>query len=108
MEVARRRGDFALAGVAAIVTLDEEGRCAKARLALCGVGETPVDASGAISCLIRQECSEKIIAAAAAEVQAMVAPSGNVHASADYQRHLAGVLTQRAVTAAHQRALYAA
>src|SRR5882757_6365264 len=42
MEVARRRGDFALAGVAAIVVLDGEGRCAKARLALCGVGETPV------------------------------------------------------------------
>src|ERR1700710_3075446 len=51
-EVARRRGDFALAGVAAMVTLDGERRCSSARLALCGVGETPVDASNAVSSLI--------------------------------------------------------
>src|ERR1700710_1919865 len=47
MEIARRRGDFALAGVAATITLDEEQRCTEVRLALCGVGETPVDASAA-------------------------------------------------------------
>ena len=46
MEIARRRGDFAIVGVAAIVTLDERGRMQRnARLAFCGVGETPVDAS---------------------------------------------------------------
>ena len=38
MEVARRRGDFALAGVAAVVTTDAQGRCSQLRLALCGVG----------------------------------------------------------------------
>src|SRR5882724_1175349 len=40
MEIARRRGDFAIAGVAAMVTLDERDVCAEVRLALCGVGET--------------------------------------------------------------------
>lgn len=104
MEVARRRGDFALAGVAAIVTLDGEGRCAKARLALCGVGETPVDASEALSSLIGQPCTDEVIEAAATDVQGMIEPSGNVHGTADYQRHIAGVLTQRALRVAYQRA----
>jgi CO/xanthine dehydrogenase FAD-binding subunit len=104
MEVARRRGDFALAGVAAILTLDAEGRCAKARLALCGVGETPVDASDALSDLVGQLCTDGAIQAAAAKVREMIAPSGNVHGTADYQRHIAGVLTKRALAAAHQRA----
>jgi CO/xanthine dehydrogenase FAD-binding subunit len=108
MEVARRRGDFALAGVAAIVILDEEQRCSKLRLALCGVGETPVDASDAVSSLMGQPCTDEAIEAAAAEVQQMIAPSGNVHASPDYQRHIAGVLTQRALGIAHQRASHGA
>jgi carbon-monoxide dehydrogenase medium subunit len=108
LEVARRRGDFALAGVAAIVTLDDEGRCAGLRLALCGVGDTPVDVSKAASSLIGQSCTEKAIAAAAAEVQRAIDPHGNVHASANYQRHVAGVLTRRAVATAAQRVDHAA
>lgn len=104
MEVARRRGDFALAGVAAIVTTDAQARCTQLRLALCGVGETPVDASAAAASLIGQRCTGEAIEAVAAEVQSMIAPSGNVHASPDYQRHIAGVLTQRAIGAAHLRA----
>jgi carbon-monoxide dehydrogenase medium subunit len=103
MEVARRRGDFALAGVAATVTLDGAGRCTDLRLALCGVGETPVDATAAAVPLIGQACTDDAIDAVAAKVQEMIDPSGNVHASPDYQRHIAGVLTRRAIKAAHQR-----
>jgi carbon-monoxide dehydrogenase medium subunit len=103
-EVARRRGDFALAGVAAMVTLDQDRRCTEVRIALCGVGETPVDASEAVAGLIEQSCTDKAITAAAAEVQDMIEPSGNVHATADYQRHIAGVLTRRTLTTALQRA----
>jgi CO/xanthine dehydrogenase FAD-binding subunit len=108
MEVARRRGDFALAGIAAIVTVDQEERCAEVRLALCGVGETPVDASRAAASLVGQRLTDKAIDAVAAEVQDMIAPSGNVHASPDYQRHIAGVLVSRAIRAAHQRIGHAA
>ena len=108
IEVARRRGDFALAGVAAIVTLDEEARCADLRLALCGVGETPVEASGAAASLVGQRLTDKTIAAVAAEVQALIEPSGNVHASPDYQRHIAGVLVSRAIRTAQQRIGHAA
>jgi carbon-monoxide dehydrogenase medium subunit len=108
LEVARRRGDFAIAGVAALVTLDQDHRCSDIRLALCGVGETPVDASGAAASLVGQACTGEALEEAATAVQQAIAPSGNVHASADYQRHVAGVLTRRAITTAYQRAQHAA
>ena len=104
MEIARRRGDFALAGVAATVTLDVEQRCTEVRLALCGVGETPVDAGAAGSRLIGQAFSSEAIGAVASGVGDALAPSGNVHASPDYQRHIAMVLVQRALSMAQQRA----
>jgi len=103
MELARRRGDFALAGVAAIVSLDDDDRVAYLRLALCGVGETPVDASAAASSLIGQKCTEAAIEMVAADVRKALAPSGNLHASPEYQRHIAGVLTHRAIAAACER-----
>jgi CO/xanthine dehydrogenase FAD-binding subunit len=108
MEVARRRGDFALAGIAAIVTLDEAKRCSNVRLALCGVGETAVDASHAAASLIGQPCTPEAIEAVAADVRDAIAPSGNVHASPDYQRHIAGVLAMRAISKAQERAIHAA
>jgi len=104
MEIARRRGDFAIAGVAAVVTVDEDRRCSDVRLALCGVGETPVDASDAAGCLVGEVGGDKLFDEAAAGVQEAIAPSGNVHASSDYQRHVAGVIARRALAAAYQRA----
>jgi carbon-monoxide dehydrogenase medium subunit len=108
MEVARRRGDFAICGVAAIVTVDDQGRCSQVRLALCGVGEGPVHASAAAASLTGQRGSREAIEAVAAEVQEMIEPAGNVHATPDYQRHIAGVLTRRAIGAAFERARDAA
>jgi 6-hydroxypseudooxynicotine dehydrogenase subunit alpha len=108
VEIARRRGDFALAGVAAVVTLDEERRCASVRLALCGVGETPVDASDVAACLVGQPCTDKAFEDAAAAVREVIAPSGNVHASPAYQRHIAGVLVGRALKTALKRIGHAA
>src|SRR6202011_5814823 len=52
VEIARRRGDFAIVGVAAMVTLGENDQCSQVRLAFCGVGETPVDASSAAELLV--------------------------------------------------------
>jgi carbon-monoxide dehydrogenase medium subunit len=103
MEIARRRGDFAIAGVAAMVTMDTLDKCAEVRLTLCGVGETPVDASAAADGLIGQTLNETSIAEAAASLQRMISPTGNVHATADYQRHVAGVLAGRALQTAFQR-----
>jgi CO/xanthine dehydrogenase FAD-binding subunit len=103
MEIARRRGDFAIAGVAAMVTLGSENECTQVRLAFCGVGETPVDASSAAGGLIGHVPTEGAIRDVAASVQKMIEPGGNVHATADYQRHIAGVLTERALQTAYQR-----
>jgi CO/xanthine dehydrogenase FAD-binding subunit len=108
MEVARRRGDFALAGVAVIVSLDEEGCCTGIRVTLCGIGDTPIDASAAAMSLIGQRCTDQAIETVAADVREAIEPPGNVHASADYQRHVAGVLTRRAIAVARQRAADAA
>ena len=47
MEIARRRGDFAIVGIAAVVTLDDRNECTNTRLTFCGVGETAIDASSA-------------------------------------------------------------
>ena len=52
MEVSRRRGDFALIGVACSVQLDEDGECEDARIALCNAGETPIFAAAAGESLI--------------------------------------------------------
>jgi len=104
MEIARRRGDFAIAGVAAMMTLSEQDECTHVRLTFCGVGETPVDASSAADPLIGRAPTEAAICDVAASVQAMIDPGGSVHATADYQRHVAGVLTERALQTAHQRA----
>jgi len=104
MEIARRRGDFAIAGVAVMMTLGERDECTNVRLAFCGVGETPVDASSAADALVGHRLTEAATRDVAASVQAMIDPAGNVHATADYQRHIAGVLTERALQTAAQRA----
>jgi carbon-monoxide dehydrogenase medium subunit len=104
MEIARRRGDFAIAGTAITVTLDERDDCIEVRLAFCGVGETPIDASSAADALVGNKPTETAIIDVAKSVQAMLNPGGSVHATADYQRHIAGVLTERALRTACQRA----
>jgi carbon-monoxide dehydrogenase medium subunit len=103
MEIARRRGDFAIVGVAAMMTLGERDECTDVRLSFCGVGETPFDASSAANVLVGHAPSKDAIRDVAASVQTMIEPSGSVHATADYQRHIAGVLTERALQTAYQR-----
>jgi CO/xanthine dehydrogenase FAD-binding subunit len=107
MEIARRRGDFAIVGIAAMVTLGENNRCSHIRLAFCGVGETPVDASAAANALVGQEVGEAAVAEVAKAIQQWIEPAGSVHATADYQRHVAGILTERALVTANLRARHA-
>src|SRR5258707_10157555 len=57
MEVARRRGDFALIGVACTVRIDDDGRCAEARIGLCKLGDKPILAQDAGQSLSRQPMS---------------------------------------------------
>jgi CO/xanthine dehydrogenase FAD-binding subunit len=104
-EVSRRHGDFALAGVAAAVHLDEQGRCAGARIALFSVGDRPMLAEHAGRALAGQlPSAESIRAAADAAATQDIDPPSDIHASARYRRHLANVLTRRALEQAFERA----
>ena len=104
-EISRRHGDFALVGVAATVTLDANGRCADARVALLSVGDRPMLALQAAAVLKGQAPTTGVIAAAAhAAAQQDIDPPSDIHASATYRRQLANVLTRRVLTRAFQRA----
>jgi len=101
VELSRRHGDFALVGVAAALTLDEEGRCHQARIALIGVGPAPVRELDAEKALRGQMPSEDVFRAAGRTVAAALQPESDLHASAEYRRDLAEVLVRRALVAAH-------
>jgi carbon-monoxide dehydrogenase medium subunit len=105
LEVARRKGDFAMMGVVGLVTLDEAGRCAAARLAFCNAADRPLLAEAACAALVGQPVHEAAIAAVLPLVQAAIDPPGGLHASVAYQRHLANVLTRRVLLTAAGRAI---
>jgi carbon-monoxide dehydrogenase medium subunit len=102
-EIARRHGDFALAGVAALVTLDDDLRITTARVACLGVGPVPVLADTSEECGRRPAASVDWAAVRRA-VQDRTDPEDDIHATADYRRHLVGVLTERALRAAVEEA----
>lgn len=104
VEFSRRHGDFALVGVAARLGLDEAGRCTDARLALIGVGPTPVRARQAEALLRGEPPDEALFAAAAQQAGQEIDPHGDIHASADYRRRLITVLVSRALAKAAARA----
>jgi carbon-monoxide dehydrogenase medium subunit len=104
MEVTRRRGDFALIGVACIVRIDDDGRCAEARIGLCNAGDKPILAEDAGLSLVGRTVDTVQIDQAAELVQRAIDPGGSIHASKEFQRHLTGVLTKRALIEANKRA----
>jgi len=105
MEVAPRAGDYAMMGVAALVTLDESGKCEAARLVYLNAGEGPIDAKEAAKLLEGETLNDKLIESAAAMAsEKEINPFGNMHASVDFQRHLAKVLTKNVLKQAMKRA----
>ena len=102
-EVARRHGDFALAAVAATLTVVADA-IVEARIALTGVGRTPLRVAEAESLLVGQAPTPYLSGQTVEAVRAAMEPDSDMHASADYRRHLAGILTSRALAAAWRRA----
>ena len=102
-EVARRHGDFALAAVAATLTVVADA-IVEARIALTGVGRTPLRVAEAENLLVGQAPTPYLSGQTVEAVRAAMEPDSDLHASADYRRHLAGVLTSRALAAAWRRA----
>ena len=97
-EVAKRHGDFALGGVAATLTLDTQGRVARARLVGFGVGPVPMRLADAERSLVGGAPTPTAFAEAGRLASAAVDPADDIHASAAYRTRLAGVLTTRALT----------
>jgi aerobic carbon-monoxide dehydrogenase medium subunit len=102
VEVARRHGDFAMAGAGAVLQL-EEGVISDARIGVMAAGLTAVRAGEAEQALIGQEPTDEILTMAGDSIDSAIDPLEDVHGPADYKRHLAKVVTKRALQTAKTR-----
>ena len=102
-EFARRHGDFALAGAAALLEVGDGNVVRRVALALCGIAPSPLRAYAAEAKLMGQPIDAAAIRAAAA-LPWLAEPISDIHAGADYRRHLGQVLSVRALTDAAGRA----
>jgi carbon-monoxide dehydrogenase medium subunit len=94
-EFARRKGDFAMAGIALFYDLDE-GRCAaNVHIGAIGVADRPVRLASAETVLNGKPVNESSIAAAVAAARAEIDPPSDIHAPAAYRRSLLGTLLER-------------
>jgi len=101
--IPRNEMDIAVAGVGVEVVLDD-GKFRSARVALAAVAPTPLFVREAGDALAGQPVNETTIARAAEIARAGAKPITDMRGTADYRRHLCGVLTRRALEAAVQRA----
>ncbi len=101
-EIARRHGDFAIAGVVVIVDLDDAGKIAEARVALFGLAPTPVRARQAERALVGRELDDRAMLDAAVLLEEVLEPPGDIRASSAYRKHAAAVLLSRALKRAVQ------
>jgi carbon-monoxide dehydrogenase medium subunit len=104
LKLERKVGDFAIAGVAVTVRLDEKGRISSAGIGLTNVGITAIRARDAEEALRGQTPDDKSIAAAAAAAAKAAQPVSDLRGPADYKRDVVRVLTQRAIGKAVARA----
>jgi len=102
-EVARRHGDFALAAAAATLSIAADS-ITEVRIALTGIGRTALRVAAAEKLIVGQTLRADVSNQVVEAVRAAIEPETDLHASSDYRRHLAGVLTSRALAAAWRRA----
>lgn len=95
MEFARRKGDFAMAGVALFYDLDAAGRVTNAHVGAIGVSDTPIRLSAVEAVLNGKPLDDVAIAAAAKTARETVEPPSDIHAPAAYRRSLLATLLER-------------
>ncbi len=100
----RKVGDYATAGVAAVVRIDESGVCTKAGIGLTNVNAVPMRAERSEQALVGSMLGEADIAKAAQYAAEDCNPSADLRGDEDYKRHLVGVITKRMLNKAVQRA----
>ncbi|HEX6289324.1 MAG TPA: xanthine dehydrogenase family protein subunit M [Herpetosiphonaceae bacterium] len=103
-EVARRHGDYAMAGAAAVVTLAEDGTIAESRLVLLAVGDIPVPIRSVTQALRGAQPTEDAIRAAVESIDAEIDPPTDLHATAAYRRYLVKNLARSTLLRAVERA----
>ncbi|MCU0974209.1 MAG: xanthine dehydrogenase family protein subunit M [Burkholderiales bacterium] len=102
-EEANRKGDFAMAAIAATV-LVKGGKCERAAIAVAGMGDHAARLPAAEAVLKGKALDAATIAAAAAHARDSVDPSGSYHADPQYKRDLVAALVERALSRAAARA----
>ncbi|MBS1886173.1 MAG: xanthine dehydrogenase family protein subunit M [Actinobacteria bacterium] len=103
-EFARRSGDYALGGAAAVVALRSDGSCASAALALLGAGDVPIRAREAESAVVGRPIDAASAAEAARQAVRDTSPISNMHGDADYRRRVVEAMVERALLKAAGRA----
>jgi aerobic carbon-monoxide dehydrogenase medium subunit len=104
LEISRRHGDFAIAGIVAGLALEPDCQViARARLVYFGVGPMPIRVKAAEDALIGQAATEPAFEAAAQSAKQGIDPSNDIHATEEYRRAVAATLTKRALRAALQK-----
>ena len=103
-EIANRHGDFAMVSAACQLALDDSGRCTRAVLGLGGVGQTPLAFAQIAARLVGTRLDDAVVKIVAEEAAAKSEPGSDLFATADYRRHLSGVLAGRVIRAAQAEA----
>ncbi len=106
-ELALQHGAFAIVAVAALITLDHQGRCTNARIALGNVAPTPVRARDAEDLLTGTKPNKEMLAEAARLATKVTQPTSHIHASAEYKKAMTEVFAHRALRDAYARATQA-
>ena len=104
VKLARRAGDYAVVGAAALVSLSPDGSCRDARVALCAVGPTAFACEASGGALQGTRLTDADLSEAAALAGNAADPVSDVHASADYRRAMTPVVVTRALAKARERA----
>ena len=99
-EFARRRGDFAMAGVAAFYDLDKAGKASNTHIGVIGIGDKPHRLRAAEAALNGRAVDAATIARVEVAASAAVEPQDDIHASGAYRRALVGTLVERALLSA--------
>lgn len=103
LEFSRRHGDFALAGVATMISLSKDGVCSDVRMTGFGVGPYAIRLTEAERKLRGNRPDSGLLHEVSREAAAEISPLDDNHASAAYRRHLLGVLVERSLAEAIDR-----
>ena len=103
MKFTRRHGDFAIVGVAAVLTVDKKNVCEEVRIGLCSVGSTATRAKSVEKTLLGKVVDDKNIEEASQLADEGTDPPSDIHGSAEYRKAMAKVFTKRALKLAFSR-----